>query len=147
MWKLKNHSVRVHRMNKVSIPLPCFTTEELNENLSNANVTLFPSLYILNQVLRKYKVFLFSKSTFKRHYKALLKYLMKSKVYILHIKHPWNPGHFYNDNHPGQSCWCYCHWPSRCLQIQTCNMDFYQFERTCQRKWWNTHLRHEYSTL
>lgn len=65
--KSREHSVRKHRMNKVSIPFPCFTIEELNENLSNANVTLFPSFYILNQASRKCKVFLFSKSTFERH--------------------------------------------------------------------------------
>lgn len=68
MLKIKNNNVRKHKMSKVSIPFPCFITEELNENLSNANVTLFPSFYILHQILRKYKAFFFSKGTFERHY-------------------------------------------------------------------------------
>lgn len=64
--KNKNHSVRKHRMNKVLGPFPCSITEKLNENVSNANITLFLSFYILNQVLRTCEVFLFSESTFER---------------------------------------------------------------------------------
>lgn len=45
-------------MNKLSILFPAFSGEELNENISNVHVTLFPSFYT-KHVLRKFKAFLF----------------------------------------------------------------------------------------
>lgn len=53
--KKKEPQCNKHRMHKVSVPIrfqylfPALKSEELNENVSNANVTLFPSVYILNK--------------------------------------------------------------------------------------------------
>lgn len=45
--KIKSYQGRKHTVNTVLIHFPCSTTEELYKNLSNANVTLFLSFYIL----------------------------------------------------------------------------------------------------
>lgn len=122
-------------MNEILIPFPCSITENINENLSNANVILFPSFYILNQVLRIHKVFFFF---WEYTRKALLSsHTICCEFQGAHFLHltsmKFRTCGFHNQPRGGGRCGC--HQQSRCLQIKTCRVDFISLEESW-RKWW-----------
>lgn len=118
-------------MNEVLIPFPCSITENINENLSNANVILFPSFYILNQVLRICKVFFFFFWEYTR--KALLSshtiFCEFQGAHFLRLTSVrFRTCGFHNQPRGGGRCGC--HWQSGCLQNNTCRVHSISLEES-----------------